>query len=57
VTTSSLTLAGTATDSGLGDSGIASVTVNGLAATGARLAGGGTASWSRAVIAEPRRNT
>ncbi len=42
-------LAGTASDAGLGDNGIASVTVNGLRATNDTVAGTGTAQWSRAM--------
>ena len=41
-----LTVSGTASDSGQGDSGIASVTVNGASATGGTAAGSDTASWS-----------
>jgi hypothetical protein len=46
---SSITLAGTATDNGAGGSGIASVTVNGAAATGGTATGSNTANWNRAV--------
>jgi hypothetical protein len=49
VTTASITLRGTATDSGLGGSGITSVTVNGVAAAGGAATGSGTANWSRTV--------
>jgi hypothetical protein len=49
VNTSTITLAGTATDNGAGGSGITSVTVNGAAATGGTAAGTATANWSRAV--------
>jgi hypothetical protein len=41
-----ITLAGTATDFNLGNSGIASVTVNGSAAAGGSAAGGASAQWS-----------
>jgi Putative Ig domain/Glucodextranase, domain B len=57
VTTSSITLAGTASDSGLGNSGIASVTVNGAAATGGTATGSGTANWSRSVALSSGSNT
>ena len=57
VTTSSITLAGTASDSGLGNSGIASVTVNGAAATGGTATGSGTANWSRSVALSSGPNT
>jgi hypothetical protein len=49
VTTSSITLAGSATDSGTGGSGISSLTVNGAAATGGTATGSNTANWSRSV--------
>jgi hypothetical protein len=49
VTTSSITLAGTASDSGAGGSGITSVTVNGATATGGTASGNNTANWSRSV--------
>jgi hypothetical protein len=49
VSTSSITLAGTATDSGLGNSGISSVTVNGVSATNGTATGGAIASWSLTV--------
>jgi hypothetical protein len=49
VTTASITLSGTASDSGAGNGGIAGVTVNGAAATGGTATGSGTASWSRAL--------
>ena len=44
-----ITLAGTATDSGAGNSGIASVTVNGSPASGGTATVGNTANWSRAL--------
>jgi hypothetical protein len=49
VTTSSITLSGSATDSGTGGSGISSVTVSGAAATGGTATGNNTANWSRSV--------
>ena len=49
VTTSSITLAGTATDAGTGDTGISSVRVNGVITSGGTATGAGTAAWSRAV--------
>jgi peptidyl-Asp metalloendopeptidase len=57
VTTSSITISGTATDSGRGDSGILSVTVNGVAATGGTATGSATASWSRTVTLSSGANT
>jgi len=57
VTTSSITLSGTATDSGAGNNGIASVTVNGAAATGGTATGSNTANWSRSVSLNTGANT
>jgi hypothetical protein len=57
VTSSSITLAGTATDSGTGNSGITGVTVNGVAATGGTATGSGTANWSRSVALATGANT
>jgi putative Ig domain-containing protein/glucodextranase-like protein len=57
VTTSSITLAGSATDSGTGGSGISSVTVNGVAATGGTATGSNTANWSRSVSLVAGANT
>ena len=49
VTTASILLAGTASDSGKGDSGIFQVTVNGGRADNDTAAGAGTANWSKTV--------
>jgi len=49
VTTSSIKLAGTASDSGNGDNGIQQVTVNGVRANNDTASGSGTANWSRVV--------
>jgi hypothetical protein len=49
VTTSSINLAGTATDSGRGDNGIQQVTVMGSRANNDTSSGSGTANWSKAV--------
>jgi hypothetical protein len=57
VTTSSITLSGTATDSGTGNHGVQSVTVNGGAATGGTASGSNTASWSRSVTLASGANT
>jgi hypothetical protein len=46
VTTASITLSGTASDAGRGESGISSVTVNGVRANGDTATGSGTANWS-----------
>jgi hypothetical protein len=57
VTTSSITISGTATDSGRGNSGIQQVMVNGVAASGGTAATSATASWSRAVTLNAGANT
>ncbi|HEY1303416.1 MAG TPA: putative Ig domain-containing protein [Vicinamibacterales bacterium] len=49
VSSANITLAGTATDSGVGNSGIASVTVNGSPASSGTATLGNTANWSRAL--------
>ena len=49
VTSSSITLSGTATDSSRGDNGVSSVTVNDVRASGDTATGSATASWSRAL--------
>src|SRR5207249_1774884 len=55
--TSSITISGTASDSGRGDNGISSVTVNGVRATGDTATGSGTANWSRAITLSAGANT
>jgi hypothetical protein len=57
VTTASITLSGTASDSGSGGNGIGSVTVNGTAATGGTATGNNTATWSRSVNLSTGANT
>lgn len=57
VTSSLITVAGTATDSGLGNNGISSVTVNGLTANGGTATGAGTANWSRSITLNSGPNT
>ena len=57
VSTGTITVSGTATDSGLGNSGISSVTVNGVRATGDTASGSGTANWSRSVTLSSGANT
>src|SRR6185369_14268194 len=47
VSNSTITLSGTASDSGRGNNGISSVTVNGVNASGGTASGSGTANWSR----------
>ena len=49
VSTSSVTLSGTASDSGKGDNGIQQVTVNGSPANNGTASGSGTANWSKVV--------
>jgi len=54
---SAITLAGTASDAGTGDNGIASVTVNGIRATNNMASGSATASWSRGLVLSLGANT
>jgi formylglycine-generating enzyme len=56
VTSSSVTFSGTASDAGRGDSGIRSVTANGVRANNDTAAGGGTANWSLTVFLSPGAN-
>jgi len=57
VTSSSVTISGTATDSGRGGTGIASVTVNGQSANGGSVLGDGTVNWSRSLTLASGGNT
>jgi hypothetical protein len=57
VATTNVTVTGTASDAGTGNNGIASVAVNGIAATGGTATGAGTAQWSAAVPLQPGENT
>jgi hypothetical protein len=57
MTTSSITLAGTASDSGKGDNGIQQVTVNGVRANNDTAIGNGTANWDKIVTLNPGINT
>ncbi len=57
VNTASITLAGTASDSGKGDNGISQVTVNGSRVNNDSAAGNGTANWSKATNLNPGANT
>jgi alpha-tubulin suppressor-like RCC1 family protein/PKD repeat protein len=52
-----LTVSGTATDFGLGNAGISSVTVNGVLATGGVASGTNTANWSAAITLNSGQNT
>ena len=45
-----ITISGTATDSGRGDNGISSVTVNGIRASGDTATGTGAANWTRTFM-------
>jgi YD repeat-containing protein len=56
VTAAALTISGTASDSTTGASGIASITVNALAATGDTASGTGTANWSFVAPLAPGSN-
>ena len=57
VNSSPVIVSGTASDSGLGNNGISSVTVNGVAATGGTAVGSGTANWSQSVALNLGANT
>ena len=57
VATNRITLSGTASDAGRGDSGIKSVTVNGLPAANGNTNGSATANWSLVVNLSPGTNT
>jgi hypothetical protein len=57
VTSASLPVSGTASDSGLGNNGISSVTVNGVVATGDTASGANTANWSATVPLNSGANT
>jgi len=49
VTSATLPVSGTASDSGYGNNGVASVTVNGVGASGGTASGAGTANWSATI--------
>jgi hypothetical protein len=57
LTSPSLVVSGTATDSGRGNDGVSSVTVNGVSATGGTASGSGTANWSATITLTPGQNT
>jgi hypothetical protein len=57
VTTSSIVLAGTATDAGTGDHGVESVEVNGVPATMDTTSGAATASWRKVLSLKLGTNT
>ena len=56
VSTSGITLSGTASDSGMGDNGIQQVTVNGVRANSDTAIGSGTANWGKGVALYPGAN-
>ncbi len=57
VTSASLAVSGTASDSGFGNNGVSSVTVNGTSATGGTASGSGTATWNATVTLVSGANT
>jgi large repetitive protein len=57
VTSSTITVSGSATDSGSGGNGITSVSVNGQTASGGTASGNNTAFWSRSVSVSSGTNT
>ena len=57
VTTPTVTVSGTASDSGLGNNGVSSVSVNGAAASGGSASGANTANWSAQVTLSLGQNT
>ncbi len=57
VSSPNLTVSGTASDSGRGNNGVASVTVNGVNAIGGTASGSGEASWSGTVALNSGANT
>ena len=57
VSTSTIVLSGTASDSGRGNNGILSVTVNNVAAVGGSAGGSSSANWSQSVTLVPGANT
>ena len=57
VTSASLPISGTATDNGNGNSGISSVTVNGIAASSDTASGANTANWNTTIALNSGANT
>ncbi|MCL0106055.1 phosphate ABC transporter substrate-binding protein PstS family protein, partial [Thermodesulfovibrionales bacterium] len=57
LTTASVTVSGTATDAGQGDSGINRVEVNNFLATDGTATGSGTANWHKTISLSPGANT
>ena len=56
VTSASLPVSGTASDSGCGNNGVSSLTVNGVSASGGTASGAGTANWNATVTLNPGTN-
>ena len=56
VISASLPVSGTASDSGDGNDGVSSVTVNGVSANGGTATGTGTANWNATIILNPGTN-
>jgi hypothetical protein len=56
VTSASLPVNGTASDSGYGNDGVSSVTVNGVSASGGTASGAGTANWNATITLNPGTN-
>jgi pimeloyl-ACP methyl ester carboxylesterase len=56
VTSGSLLVSGTASDSGYGDNGVSSVAVNGVSASGGTASGSGTANWNAIITLSPGPN-
>ena len=54
---STLTVSGNASDSGRGNNGVSSVSVNGVPASGGSAAGANTADWSVDIALAPGQNT
>lgn len=57
VTSASLSVSGTASDSGFGNNGISSVTANGVSASGGTASGSGTANWNATNMLNAGVNT
>ena len=57
MTSANLPVSGTASDSGLGNNGVSSVTVNGVSASGGTASGSGTASWNATISLNSGANT
>jgi hypothetical protein len=57
VNSATITVSGTASDSGRGNNGISSVTVNGTSASGGSASGSNTANWSAQISLTAGQNT